>query len=161
MSQIAAFPTGLQGLLDLKGQGLPSVLQGFVVPIIDLTQLYLASKQETVVFTPSANVVGGTNLFGGTSATVPPGELWYVWAAMTIIQPGAGASGRVCLQASFGGTNIPLGQTRTALALEQVRANMDNIGIIMTSGSYFSAGIDAFVGVYTATGAAIISRLRV
>lgn len=79
MSQIISkYPAGLLGLLGLQTFGVtPKDLADQVVPIVDLTDLYLAGTQ-TVINGNVNPLAAGPNAIA--SMLVPSGEVWHVWS---------------------------------------------------------------------------------
>lgn len=75
-AQIAAFANGLIDLVQLQAMGKTiQELADTLVPVLDLGDLYLASR-ETTVFSVSAAVIVNESI--AVEVAVPAGELWWV-----------------------------------------------------------------------------------
>lgn len=80
---IQRFPRGLLDMLAMRGPGeTPHTLASSIAGTIDLTKLYLADSNRTVIATqtPPAN----DGYVNPAAATVPPGEIWLVNAISAV-----------------------------------------------------------------------------
>ncbi|HEX6825645.1 MAG TPA: hypothetical protein VF077_04945 [Nitrospiraceae bacterium] len=111
-------PPGLLSLLGLKNGGVnPPSFGGIVAPGFELSDWYLRAKQELInnaSITPPNGAITG---YGGTVATVPQGEWWYVRHYNAMISTVAGDSvGRYALAYGSGGVPYQVSDTNPAIA---------------------------------------------
>lgn len=95
--KVSGFPRGLLDLLGSNNFGEnPSELSSVIVPVVDLTPLYLASRVASRAGIGSTAIpVQGFNPV--TLLTVPSGRVWAVYSAAAGFSPEAGVTGSVAL----------------------------------------------------------------
>lgn len=165
MAAITTSPAGLTSALQLRDMGaLPSELANVVAPTVELLPLFLIGRRE--VIQPSAVIapVVGSNVFTGTGAQVPNGELWALWDFMVIADPGAGEAIDLAPAIVVPNSSLyPVGDYRAATAAQAVRAFRANSHEVM----YLEPGITLGFHVRSVTlapqvnGYARITRLRI
>lgn len=162
MSRLAGFPQGLLSLLGSQDFGeAPNELSQVIVPIVDLTPMYQASKQSIETTSPG-NAIAGVN---GTTFQVPTGETWIIKAADVRMAAGAGAAvSAFCLVITSPGPsgNAALfASEMSAVAANQIRhANLRFPGIVLPSGAgigYYAEGLTLATPVFVTVAA---TRLR-
>ncbi len=108
--EIANLPRGLSSLLALKQGGrAPGVLADTVAPTIELLQPYLLNLREYVSMGLQTLPVVGSNSFN-PAVSVPAGELWYCWAYLVAVSPGAGEAADIAPALAIDGNplTVPL-----------------------------------------------------
>jgi len=156
MSNVTAFPFGLQGLLALKGQQLPHTLGDLVTPVVDLTQMYLLGVPRERIQITGVAVAGGVNAF---TTVVPSGETWYVWNYICACNTGVGVLCTYYPAVTVQGNTFAMGAQTAAIASEFTQAPA-NTPFWADSGLTFSTLVRSVTGAATVNGALVISRLR-
>lgn len=161
MSRIAGFPQGLLDLLDSQNFGRsPNELAEIVSPVVDLTDLYLTSRQ-VVQLTAGGNVANQSSNLNNCGALVPAGETWLVRAGGGFVTAGAGASCTAWPIISIGGTAVPIGPS-VAVPANTVRwVPIQFPDFWLPAGGYLSIYTADVVLVPTASVSLLVNRLSV
>lgn len=148
-------------MLDLVGSQnfgvAPKDLGELVVPQIDLSPLYLLTKQRAqvqIVAVPAA----GQNAGGGL--VVPAGEVWKVHAGGIFVLCGAGVSGDFTPIISVNGGVTPIADTLSVAANTTRMISMKQEPFWLPAGAELSVYISALVLVPTVSISYLVSRLR-
>lgn len=158
MSVLSGIARGFLSLLDSNNFGeQPRVLNETISPIVDMSELYLLTKQVFAFGGTAGNLAAGFN----TILTVPAGEIWKIWHVDASVIPPAGASGLFapCVQAE--GTAIPL-----ADAAPYVASTRNWVVSKLPAPTWLGAGVElgilaqGVVGLTPASLQVIVSKLR-
>lgn len=161
MAQITLQPAGLIAALGLRDMGgTPAELANVVAPTVEVLDLYLGGRRETIQTTGIAAVVGA-NLF--PTGIVPPAELWYVWTYTVAATAGAAAAIDFAAAINVDGQfTHPLSDYVIVNATENGRPGSQfGRPFVLFPGSNLGFLARQVVGAVTVQGAALITRLRV
>lgn len=158
MGMLSGFPKGLLSLLGSQNFGInPKDLSDVVAPTVELSELYLLSKQVST-FQTIAAPANGTN--AGAGLIVPAGEVWRVHAGGIFVITGVGVTLDITPITIVNGITCPLAST-TSIAASLFRW----VPMIMNpfwadAGSELGAYISALVGAPTVSIQYLVSKLR-
>lgn len=156
-----AFPRGLVGLLELRGEGrAPYELGDLITPTIDLQEFYRVGRREQVSAGTAALAVGA-NLFAPT-IQVPSNEVWVLedFTCQIVLGAGTAVDAASAGQYNQGGITQPFGPNVAGAGPGEVRTRIDRVRWL-SPGSTLGCFVQSFTGVITATGFATLVRLRV
>lgn len=159
---IGKLPRGLTALLSLRSSGdTPQVLADSAVLTLDATPLYLLDSREATGFFTNAAPATGFNFFT-TAMTVPPGELWYVWHYILVLQTGVGVTidAAPAINLDGVGAGAVIGDYQVVAASQSVRA-FNSLPFWAGPGSGFGFNVRSLTGAPTVQGNAVITRLRI
>jgi len=156
---LTGFPNGLLSLVGSNNFGeAPRLLSEVVSPVVDVGELYAASKLETPAQS-TFTVLNGAN--NANSITVPAGEMWRVYKVSAFLSTGVGEAQRSVLIATYGGTSLAIsGEANLGASTSQFLRSDDEPFWLLAGGRL---GLFSFAptGVPTASLAAFVTRLRV
>jgi hypothetical protein len=158
------FPQGLLALLDAKSMGqTPSEVADSYAPTLECRELFLLNRQVFIGSTNTAAVNNTTVRFA--ELTVPPGELWYVWAFdVQSASMGAGQALRMVGQIANTSANavaITQGRGATgAAATEQILVSAP-APFWLTAGQALGYLAEQLTGAVNVTGHALVTKLKV
>lgn len=161
MSQIAGFPSGLLDIVGSQNFGeAPRDLSQVVSPTMDLTELYLLSKQR-IEAVANFVVVNGSNT--ANSLLVPAGEAWRVYGFSAFVSFAVGDSGSMTALMTLNGIGMAMGETRLHVAgtVEAWFVYASQTPIWIPAGARLSLFATAVGGVPNASLQALVSRVRV
>jgi|NOAtaT_7_FD_contig_51_2407701_length_933_multi_3_in_0_out_0_1 hypothetical protein len=159
MAIIATPPRGLISLFGIRDMGaVPNDLSNTVVPTIDITEFALVNRETVGFGNVAVNAVGNWAL--GSTATVPPGEMWYVHSfTLTVNTVGAGFNVRFRPVVWEAGTPFVRGPSVAAAAGESSTTGTDRM-FLVTAGQQMQVWVEGITGNATINGYGLISRLR-
>ena len=166
MPVIGAFAKGFLDLLGMQNFGeAPRELAYTVAPIVDLSELYLLSKQGAFFGGTAGNMVANFNACPGAAPfaagfVVPLGEVWRLHAANVIVVPAAGASGIFAPAIQVDGANLLLSSSRSYVASTRAAQQMEASPMWLNAGSQIGVWAQDVVGNTPASLNFLVSRLR-
>lgn len=158
---IGGFPQGLLDLLDSQNFGHnPNNLSEVVSPIVDLTDLYLTSRQAAQITSGGVLANNSSNLVAA-GMQVPAGETWLVRAAGAILTAGAGVSATATLVISINGLAVPISDNVLLAASTNRWIKADITRFWLPSGAYLGIYTTDVVGAPTGTISTLVNRLGI
>lgn len=159
MSRLAGYPTGLLDLVGSQSFGqAPKDLADVVAPVMDLSPLYLLTKQVAAIAIV-AGPANGTN--AGKGLIVPPGEVWSVRAGGVFVATGVGVTGDFTPSMISNGLTVSLGDSTPILASTTRWLRFAPPGpIFVKAGDELTCYISALVGAPTVSIQYLLAKFR-
>jgi hypothetical protein len=162
MARLSGFPIGLLDLVGSQSFGeAPKELSPTIVPIVDVTPLYLANRFETIVQNPATDVLAnGQNSAKTFVITVPQGELWLVQNVSAFLGTAAGEALTAYLWMTIGSAVVIISESVTLGASIIGWRAMTVHPFYARAGSKFGIWGSGITGVPTASLTANVARFK-
>jgi len=158
VSRLAGYPTGLLDLVGSQSFGIaPKDLSDIVGPIVDLTGLYMLTKQVAAIAIMAAPA-NGTNATKGL--IVPAGEVWSIRAGGVFVGAGVGVSGDFTPTMISNGLTVALGATTPVAASTTRWLEMTMGPIFLKAGDELTCHISLIAGAPTVSIQYLVAKFR-